>query len=145
MARLNLGKELVDLIHPVGSTVFNKNADFNPNNLWIGTTWENLGCCVLMGCDPNDSNYNNPGTYVGSNYHTMTIDELVTHGHNLYSGYGSNGSTGQDAIEFKQGIGSRSYYNAGTGAVKFIQDSGSSKPFSIVQRSYLGYWWIRTR
>ena len=31
MVRLNLGKELVDLIYPVVSTVFNKNADFDPN------------------------------------------------------------------------------------------------------------------
>lgn len=74
---------------------------------------------------------------------TNKLNDIITiNGSGVLSATG--GGTGYDAFEFKQGIANRDYYNAGLGAVKFIQESGSSKPFSIVQRSYLGYWWIRT-
>lgn len=138
MTRLNLGKELVDLIHPVGSTVFNKNADFDPNELWIGTVWENLGCCVLMGCDPNDSNYNNPGIYVGENEHILTRSELPAE---QLSVWGAGNPNGNDILRF----GSVGVSTLETGSrIGLTEALGLGQAHNNVQRSFLGYWWIRT-
>lgn len=151
MARLNLGKELVDLIYPVGSTVFNKNADFDPNELWIGTVWENLGCCVLMGCDPNDSKFNHSGTYVGENEHILAEQELpYISGYFSFHGAGS-ATVGQGYSGYvKPGLQRSNYRSGGedlAGAVSydsFTFSFGGNQPHNNVQRSYLGYWWIRT-
>ena len=133
-----------DLIHPVGEVIFNALSTFDPNKQWPGTTWVRLKKCGLFGVDENDSKYSKAGTYIGENEHTMTVEEMAEHGHDMYSGYASGGSQGQDAIEFKQGLTNRNYYSSGTGGVLFVKKSGSSKPFNIVQRSYLGYYWLRT-
>lgn len=136
MTRLNLGKELLDLIHPIGSTIFNKNVNFNPNELWIGTSWENLGCCVLMGCDQNDSKYSQAGTYVGENEHTLTISEMPSHNHNILWGV----STG---VYYARAISSDNADINSNLTPDTVRFSGGNQPHNNVQRSYLGYWWIR--
>lgn len=139
MVRLNLGKELVDLIYPVGSTVFNKNADFDPNELWIGTTWENLGNCVLMGCDPNASKYANPGVYVGENEHLLTRAELPAE---QLSVWGAGNESGNDILHFET-IAVSPITNTGS-RIGLTEYLGLGQAHNNVQRSYLGYWWIRT-
>lgn len=151
MMRLNFGKEFVNLIHPIGSTVFNRNKDFDPNKLWIGTTWENLGCCVLMGCDPKDKKYSQPGTYVGENEHLLTEAELpYISGDFNFHGAGS-ATVGQGCSgHFRPNTQRNNYRSGGSdlgGAPSydgFTFSLGSDQPHNNVQRSYLGYWWIRT-
>lgn len=151
MARLNLGKELLDLIHPVGSAIFNDSPNFNPNELWIGTNWKNLGCCVLMGCDPNDSKFSKAKTYVGENEHILTDVELpYIRGDFSFHGAGS-ATVGQGcAGYFKPGAYRGNYRSGGSdlgGAGSydgFYFEFGGNQPHNNVQRSYLGYWWIRT-
>lgn len=129
----------VDLFYPVGTAIFNKNKNFDPNEVFPGTTWKNLGNCVLMGCEEN-SDYNSPGTYTGNNTHTMTLDELVNHYH---------GFIGASAIVTRpdmgiKGLGAGNLWVEGVGTITTTSVEGGTQPFSIVQRSYLGYWWERT-
>ena len=138
MAKLSLGKELLTLVHPIRSALFVDSADFNPNKHWPGTTWENLGCCVLMGCDPNDSRYNSPGTFAGENEHILTIDELPNHGHEVNFAP-PNGNP--DAVD---GSGLQYGTKNGSSTGVLVKNTGGNQPHNNVQRSYLGYWWIRT-
>lgn len=124
-----------DLIHPIGEVIFNALSTFNPNKVWPGTTWVRLKACGLFGVDEDDPKFSNPGTYVGENEHILTVEELAEHDHKtpLPLRYDINGwwigGTGGTTIQVDD---------------KSTEKTGGNKPHNNVQRSYLGYYWLRT-
>lgn len=76
-------KALVNLAHPVGSTLFMHNDSFNPNTKWNWTTWTELEGVVLVGRDTGQVEFAATGDTGGEKAHTLTVDELPAHHHDL--------------------------------------------------------------
>lgn len=78
-------QSLIDMIYPVGSIIENANADFNPNTVFSGTTWERIKGKVLVGVDEDDTDFATTGKTGGEKTHTLTIEEMPSHQHSLTS------------------------------------------------------------
>ena len=129
-----------DLIHPVGEVIFNALSTFDPNKHWPGTTWIRLKACGLFGVDEDDSKYSQAGTYVGENEHTLTVAELASHPH----GHAGGGFFVTDTGQPVKGLGSGRLWVEGVGTISSTDSAGGNQPHNNVQRSYLGYYWLRT-
>lgn len=99
----------------------------NPSSKF-GGVWEKIEDAFLLGA----SNTYGIGTKGGSSSHThstanhtLTVNEIPSHYHNVYSGYGSGGGYGQDALQFCQDL-VRGNHTAGSGGVQFINNTGGS-------------------
>lgn len=67
-------------IYPVGS-IYMSVLDTNPATLF-GGTWASFGQGrVLVGVDPNDSDFNDSDKTGGAKTHTLTTAEMPSHGH----------------------------------------------------------------
>ena len=71
-----------DLIYPVGSIYMSVNST-NPSTLF-GGTWEQIKDKFLLSCGDTYSN----GSTGGEATHTLTVDEMPSHTHNNYMGWG---------------------------------------------------------
>lgn len=129
-----------DLIHPVGEVIFNALSTFDPNEQWPGTTWVRLKKCGLFGVDEDDPKYSQAGTYVGENEHTLTVAELANHPH----GHAGGGFLVTDVNQPIKGLGPGNLWVEGVGSVSSTDGAGGDQPHNNVQRSFLGYYWLRT-
>lgn len=81
---------LWDQIYPVGSIYITVNAT-NPSVLF-GGVWEQLKGKFLVGVDSSDTDFNTIGKTGGEKEHTLTIDEMPSHSHDMDEGvYGGGG------------------------------------------------------
>ena len=90
----NIKYSLIDFFLPVGSQIYNENADFNPNTIYTGTTWAKVSGVFLIGLDENDDDFNTLGKTGGSKTHTQTLEELAPHNHGLKVNTNENATTG---------------------------------------------------
>ena len=69
---------LFDIIRPIGSLYSTVDSTFNPNNAsgWHGT-WERITDCMIYASGDSDT----VGEIVGSNTHSITVDEMPSHDH----------------------------------------------------------------
>lgn len=79
---------LWDQIYPVGSIYITVNAT-NPSVLF-GGTWEQLKGKFLVGVDSSDTDFETSGKTGGEKTHTLTVDEMPKHTHNLKTGGKTN-------------------------------------------------------
>ena len=82
-----------DKIYPIGSIYISANST-NPHDLF-GGTWEQLRDRFLLGCGTKEN-----GTIGGEENHTLSVSELPSHNHGIYSGYGE-GSNNTDAYRYQ--------------------------------------------
>lgn len=78
------GQFSIDLIYPVGSVITNSNPNFNPNQLYEGTTWERIKGRVIVGVDESDSSFsdvNKTGGHKELQSHTHTGSTKSSGGH----------------------------------------------------------------
>ncbi|WP_430602217.1 hypothetical protein IGJ02_002528 [Enterococcus sp. DIV0724b] len=78
---------LIDLIYPVGS-IYMSTKDIDLNS-FIGGTWERIKGKVLVGVDETDVDFV-AGKTGGSKTHTLTVNEMPSHGHQLGLTKGTN-------------------------------------------------------
>lgn len=93
---------VVDLLYPVG-TIYISVSSTNPG-LTMGGTWVSFGAGkTLVGVDSGDADFNASNKTGGEKTHTLTIDEMPSHNHNILrprwstaaganAVYGSNGT-----------------------------------------------------
>ena len=72
---------LWDQIYPVGSIYITVNAT-NPSVLF-GGTWEQLKGKFLVGVDSSDTDFETSGKTGGEKTHTLTVDEMPSHTHDM--------------------------------------------------------------
>lgn len=77
-----------DSIYPVGSIYFSTN-DVNPSTLF-GGVWERFANGrAIVGVDASQTEFNTVKKEGGSKTHSLTIDEMPSHTHNIYQDNGS--------------------------------------------------------
>lgn len=84
---------LFDIIRPIGSLYSTIDSTFNPNtaNGWHGT-WERITDCMIYASGDSDT----VGEIVGSNTHSITVDEMPSHDHPIPALSGSGGNHTHD-------------------------------------------------
>jgi microcystin-dependent protein len=72
---------IYDVVYPVGC-IYESTEDDNPNDLFPGTTWTAFGQGkMLVGLDPNDSDFQTNGASSGSKTVTLTENQIPSHDH----------------------------------------------------------------
>lgn len=83
--------DLLDNIYPIGSIHITTN-NVNPST-YFGGTWEKITGGFLYGCKDSISNMLNDSISHASFAHTLTIDQIPSHGHGWNSGTSSTFET----------------------------------------------------
>lgn len=118
---------LMNMVYPVGSIYMSVNAT-SPASLF-GGTWESLGGRFLIG---QDGTYT-AGSTGGEAAHTLTIDEMPSHGH----GYRQMNVSGSQTV----GSGTGGYYN---GSQQQTDKTGGGHAHNNMPPYLAVYMWKRT-
>lgn len=125
--------------YPVGSIYLSVN-NTNPT-IWFGGTWEQIAKGrTLVGVDTSDTDFNIVKKTGGEKKHTLTIDEMPSHKHNMGVHLGNDGG-GVNSVQ-----GSDGKYNwAGTTPLcDFPEATGGSQSHNNLQPYFTCYIWCRT-
>ncbi len=122
----------VDLLYPVGSIYLSIKSK-NPSQIF-GGVWERIAKGrTLVGVDENDTDFSSSEKTGGEKEHTLTIDEMPKHRHDMNYGdsLGGNGT----GYAYSGTIGS------GPAAMLY---AGSNQPHNNVQPYFTCYIFVRT-
>lgn len=131
-----LKPQLVDFFLPVGFLIYTEDDNYNPNNIYTGTTWQQIKGKMIIGRDNTDSDFQTSGLTGGSKTHTQTVEELATHNHKCGLGYGNP----DPAKAF-------AHANTATGMFDeqyYIENTGESQPMDIMNPYEVANIWKRT-
>ena len=129
------GKTLFDLVYPVGA-IYMSVSSTSPAILF-GGTWEQIQNRFLLAAG---SSYT-AGNTGGEATHTLTKNEMPTHSHEIYSGYGDVVSNVSDAYRYQTwGSSDRGWKtgNLGTSNIGGGKAHNNMPPYLVV------YMWKRT-
>lgn len=149
MASLHLAQEIFKLIYPVGS-IYLSTSTTNPST-YFGGTWEQVAKgTYLLGYDGGNTWFDKPGQNKGSkngpgswntDNHTLTIDEIPSHNHEIDIGSFANG--GEDWNSIKNGhIAPKN--NQGTRFTTRTRGGGKGHNHFHVSPYYIVVVWKRT-
>lgn len=155
-------QQIFNLIYPIGSYYMSSSAT-NPGTLF-GGTWEQITDRMIMAAGSSYA----VGTTGGATSHThtsaahthttaghaLTINEMPSHKHGIYSGYG-DGSNNTDAFRYQFWASNNQKFNSflsesvGGGASHSHGDTGSTTPGATGSSNHLppyivAYIWRRT-
>lgn len=129
------GKTLFDIVYPVGA-IYMSVSSTSPASLF-GGTWEQIENRFLLAAG---SSYT-AGNTGGEATHTLTKNEMPTHSHEIYSGYGDVVSNVSDAYRYQTwGSSDRGWKtgNLGTSNIGGGKAHNNMPPYLVV------YMWKRT-
>ena len=123
---------LANLFFPIRKVViFNDNDD---HSNYLGFTWERTAVGkVLVGYDNNDTDFNTIGKIGGEKTHTLTIDEMPSHNHDIK--YASN-DTGFGDNYFT--AGKKSSYS--TSSIPINNTGGGQSHNNLQPYQVVAYW-----
>lgn len=127
----NMQIELMKLVFPIGSTYVTQ-TNTNPSTILRFGTWERLKGKVCLGLDEDDTNMNAIGKTGGEKTHTLTINEMPSHKHQV-SNTTNSGSNGW----------AMSGNWADTGAFDTSATGGGQPHNNMQPYQVVGYMWIR--
>ena len=120
---------LFNMMYPVGSIYMSatlSNAS-DVNNALPGT-WQAWGAGrVPVGVDTSQTEFNSVEKTGGEKTHTLTIAEMPSHSHNIYSGYG-DGQLSPDAFRYQYWADNNRGWNNG-----FISNTGGNGSHNNLQ------------
>lgn len=136
----DLTKQLFLLMHRVGDIIFST-SDENPSTIY-GGTWVAWGKGqVPVGVDTSDSDFNTVEKTGGEKEHTLTVDEMPSHKHDIYGG--NTATTNILTTSNDNGwitlLGGMAYKNDGT-----MTTVGNDEPHNNLQPYITCYMWKRT-
>ena len=127
--------EIVNTIYPVGS-VYISISDLNPGTI-MGGVWESFGAGkALVGVDADDTDFDIPEKTGGEKAHTLTVDEMPSHNHNILRPRWST-AAGANAVYGSNGTGSGSNRDADA-------FQGGGQAHNNLQPYITVYFWKRT-
>lgn len=81
----NLANAILGVAFPIGKIEMFYDAEDHSN--YMGFTWERTAVGkVLVGIDSTDTDFNTIGKIGGKKTHTLTVDEMPSHNHNIRAG-----------------------------------------------------------
>ena len=124
--------DLYNAIFPIGQIVIKGDNEDYSN--WLGFTWERTAVGkVLVGIDSTDTDFNTIGKTGGEKKHTLTLQEMPKHTHDLAKYWateeGGNAAMGSNATG-KSAINSNGIGNTGNS-----QPHNNLQPYQVV-----AYW-----
>lgn len=139
------GKNILNYLYPVGSIYMSVNST-SPATLF-GGTWEQLKNRFLIGCGDTYA----AGASGGSATHTLTVDEMPTHGNHLYAntdwiGQGASGGRylNTDANMSSYGTSGRGWLLSSNEAYPAGYTTGGGKAHNNMPPYLAVYMWKRT-
>lgn len=127
--------DLIDLIYPVGSIYMSAN-NVSPANLF-GGKWEQIKDTFLLACGDTYKN----GETGGEATHTLTIDEMPVHNHDI-STSGDNNMIWTKIGSCQSGTGVSCVNDWGNGL--HIENSGGGQPHNNMPPYLAVFVWKRT-
>lgn len=128
-------QDIIDLFYPIGRG-FIDFTDTDYSN-YLGCTWEReLVGLTPIGYDPNDSDFNQIGKTLGEKTHTLTIDEMPSHSHDMGVLWGQKGGYG--TVNVFQSSGADRANIQGSNI-----DVGGNQPHNNIQPSKVVAYWKR--
>lgn len=119
--------------YPVGSIYLSVN-DTNPST-WFGGTWEQIAKGrTLVGVDTSDTDFNTVKKIGGEKNHTLTINEMPSHTHNIIRS-GNSSSPGYSSF-FQSSVYS--------GENSPLSSTGGNQPHNNIPPYFTCYIWCRT-
>lgn len=135
---------ILEIMFPIGTTYITQ-TNTNPNSILGFGTWERLKGKVCLGLDENDTNLKTIGKTGGEKTHTLTVNEMPSHNHEITNEYGTiikpavmatGVSTGYELSQIHEG--SRSYVN-----MQLKGNGGDAAHNNMQPYEVVGYMWIR--
>ena len=136
--------EVLNLIYPIGAIMIRAdNIDYSD---YLGFEWERtLVGKAPVGIDSDDTDFNVIGKIMGEKKHTLTVDEMPSHKHQVLMSYTPNSehthSNGTYAASFSEGA------NPSDGTYSSLDDrisnTGGNQPHNIIQPSQIVAFWKR--
>ena len=137
-----------DKIYPVGS-IYISTSSANPSTIY-GGTWERYGQGkTLVGLNESETEFSTVNKIGGEKTHTLTINEMPSHNHQIGSGAGSNGLIIGSAPESNILVGVNNYYikydGVGNGPSTYLNtyNVGGSSAHNNLQPYITVYMWKR--
>ena len=137
-----------DKIYPVGS-IYISTSSANPSTIY-GGTWERYGQGkTLVGLNESETEFSTINKIGGEKTHTLTINEMPSHNHQIGSGDGSNGLIIGSAPESNILVGVNNYYikydGVGNGPSTYLNtyNVGGSSAHNNLQPYITVYMWKR--
>ena len=138
-----------DKTYPVGS-IYISTSGTNPSTIY-GGTWERYGQGkTLVGLNESETEFSTVNKIGGEKTHTLTINEMPSHNHQIGSGDGSNGLIIGSAPESNILVGVNNYYikydGVGNGPSTYLNtyNVGGSSDHNNLQPYITVYMWKRT-
>ena len=135
--------------YPVGS-IYISTSSTNPSTIY-GGTWERYGQGkTLVGLNESETEFSTINKTGGEKTHTLTINEMPSHNHQIGSGDGSNGLIIGSAPESNILVGVNNYYikydGVGNGPSTYLNtyNVGGSSDHNNLQPYITVYMWKRT-
>ena len=76
------GSTIYDLIYPIGSIYQTIDKNFNPKDIF-GGTWSRIKGKMIVGVDEEDDEISESEKTGGEKMHTLTVNEMPSHRHDL--------------------------------------------------------------
>ena len=134
--------------YPVGS-IYISTSNTNPSTIY-GGTWERYGRGkTLVGLNESETEFSTINKTGGEKTHTLTINEMPSHNHQIGSGDGSNGLIIGSAPESNILVGVNNYYikydGVGNGPSTYLNtyNVGGSSAHNNLQPYITVYMWKR--
>ena len=124
--------KLMSNVYPVGSIYLSVN-DINPSIIF-GGTWEQIKDRFLLGCGDTYTN----GTLGGETNHTLTIEELPSHRHDLNGCWGAGNGLNTATLNNADSAG-----GSGNAGYLPIQETGGNQPHNNMPPYLTVYMWKR--
>lgn len=134
---------LIDLVYPV-DTIYASVNPINPSQLF-GGTWIAWGSGkVPVGVDTSDTNFNTVEKTGGEKTHTLTVEEMPKHSHNVICEFGANPDSNMHPGKggYAQVAGSTS--TTRISRANSISNTGSGAAHNNLQPYITCYMWKRT-
>ena len=128
----NFSKNVIDIIYPIGSIIYNDDDNFNPNTSF-GGTWELIKGKMIIGYDDADSDFNTLGKTGGSKTHIQTVEELAPHTHPIKANTNENATTGAGRWPWVDYEGTN----------RHTESAGQGQPMDIMNPYYVANIWRR--
>lgn len=134
---------LIDVFLPIGTVLANSNPDFDPNEVYTGTTWKRINGKVIVGVDEGQSEFNTVNKTGGAKSVSSSHSHYTADGYdndNFY--YSLPGGIGTRVVSTNRG--SFNGANKGTGATRQNATYDASVSVNVLQPYVTKYMWERT-